>query len=53
MALEIRRLYLMRKQHEMGSQWNYCKVGCSGVNNKLVNRISFRLGRNDEIRKEY
>ena len=25
----------------------------SGVNGKLVNRISFRLGRNDEIRTEY
>ena len=25
----------------------------SGVNGKLVYRISFRLGRNDEIRKEY
>ena len=25
----------------------------SGVNGKPVCRISFRLGRNDEIRKEY
>ena len=25
----------------------------SGVNGKLVIRISFRLGRNDEIRKEH
>ena len=25
----------------------------SGVNGKPVFRISFRLGRNDEIRKEY
>ena len=31
------------------SRW----IGLSGVNGKPVYRISFRLGRNDEIRKEY
>ena len=28
-------------------------ISVSGVNGKPVYRISFRLGRNDEIRKEY
>ena len=29
------------------------EIEASGVNGKPVYRISFRLGRNDEIRKEY
>ena len=35
------------------SRCNNLLITISGVNGKPVYRISFRLGKNDEIRKEY
>ena len=43
---------LLSKQNLAVSQ-NCWIIEVSGVNGKPVYRISFRLGRNDEIRKEY
>ena len=42
-----------RPTYDCGQLMQGSSTATSGVNGKLVFRSSFRLGRNDEIRKEY